>query len=557
VLAAAIRRGVFLFADSAFLAFDGTRAGEFFPLVQFNTNSFLAWRFEPMFHMLLRPLGFSTYAVLLFFFVCGGIAASIREYAQCGPLRSSLLAVSASSLLLFWFGIDLIIWSFVAALSWQLFFFARFGKPGRNGGDLIIFLSTVAAAGFANSLILLTTGIAVLVHLKKNAPRSLVPSLVAAFIYSLCLPSPSFPAYAAPGHLVPYYGVVDGLQPLFGDGPPMLHIDRAFLRSAFAAPGLWLVVTAISMLLLTAKSDRERGGSREFALMAVFLAVSVALDTAVVSGDVSQISPVQTAARLLPGLFFIALTPLALTAGVVLACGAAGETSIASLVMLFALGCPLLWHSELTNAKDGALWEKVAAIPDAKERARVTKILQSPSYWLIREYGLSSAEPQRILKPESFVSAQTLPVHYAASVGEGKLSLIADARDTTAWSTAGGAQRGGEWVNFVFDAPVSPAGIRLETGRYFTDFPRGVEIRTATDCSVEDRTFEQYRVVYSSRDNQGEILYTADGYPYFSEQYTFAYTFPARTTAKCILVRQTGTDSHFDWSISEVYFALD
>ena len=82
LLMTALKFGVFLFGDSSFLLFDRAPIGEFFSLLQFNTNSFISWRFEPTLHLVLRPFGFPFYASLLVFFACAGVAASTREYAQ-------------------------------------------------------------------------------------------------------------------------------------------------------------------------------------------------------------------------------------------------------------------------------------------------------------------------------------------------------------------------------------------------------------------------------------------------------------------------------------------
>lgn len=547
-------RQKFLFADDAFLQFPKTSLGGFFPLLQFSTNSFFSWRFEPLSQLLFAAFGYHAYFGSLIFLTAVGISLLLQTRSALKPLLASALASLLVLLFVLWFGLDLALWSFLLVLVWQLlaFQFAANLEVGSRKSEWLLILSTIVACGFANSLALISTVIAALV----SAPvAGGAVSVLLAFLYSLFIPPVQFPEYAALGHLVPQYGVVDGLQPLVGDKPRLLHIDREFVRAAFGAPALFLLAITSLFSLILRVARKSSGGSahlRKLEIAAFVFSVSLLLDTNAVSADLNQIAPLQSLSRIIPNLFSLSLAPFALAAGTLFLLLLSIQTS--STLLLFVLLTFGLARLPLsTRSADEALWRSADAIQDESVKSRAYAALQTPSYWLVRKYGVAIIADGLGRSGFVYERASHFPVSVIASSNADDVSRLLDGKDGTAWSSGGGAQRGTEWLKFAFSSPQKLGGIRLETGKYFTDFPRGVEVLTSSSCDLEPE-LAKYKTVFREDKAEGEILYTSEGMPFFSEQYTFAATFPPEEIG-CIWVRQIGKESHFDWSVSEVLFA--
>ena len=107
-------------------------------------------------------------------------------------------------------------------------------------------------------------------------------------------------------------------------------------------------------------------------------------------------------------------------------------------------------------------------------------------------------------------------------------------------------------MRIAFERPIVVSGVRVETGRYYTDFPRGIAVQVAESCSSDDAGRTSYATVFRRQRNEGEILYTADGFPYFSEQHNLSVVLPEPVQAQCLLLQQIGSDDHYEWSVSEL-----
>ncbi len=551
-------RDAFLYGDTAFVAFRSLSLNEIFPLLHFSTNSYVNWRLEPGTFFFFSRFGYGGYIGWIYFLFGLGLTLAIRQLGKLSDFRSAFTSLAVSMLLLHLFGFDTLVLSFATAFVWQLFAFSRFGERSElRAKDYVpVVLAAVFACDLANQLALLSTLLAATGTLNPRTGRVMTVSFAIALGCALLFPSPDFPDYGTKGHVVPYYGITDGLQPLIGNEPPLFHVNRQFIRSAFSLPALQLVI--ISGGLLLALRPRRRSTLRQEAPLwiALTLSVSLVLDSATVDAGLSQIAPLQSLSRVLPGMFFLSLAPFALAAAIV-CCSLFAPTNLFTTA-LFVCGIVLTFRGEPLSSTlaDELLWRETASLRPPN-RERTEKLLTSPSYWLMREYGLNTIELNAALKDRPFTPAKDLPLTIGAAINEPGTPLMRDGDDATAWGTRSGGQRGNEWLNFVFPEPRKVAAIRLETGKYFTDFARWLEVRTAGSCGESDRSFESYAVVFPSRENQGGVQITPQGYPYFTTQYATTIALPADQPVKCILVRQTGTDKNFDWSVSEVSFVLE
>lgn len=107
----------------------------------------------------------------------------------------------------------------------------------------------------------------------------------------------------------------------------------------------------------------------------------------------------------------------------------------------------------------------------------------------------------------------------------------------------------GEWIAAVFQENVRLKAVRVRTGRYFTDFPRGLSLEVAVDCSADKLDSTLFTEVYREPATQGEIKFTDSGFPYFGEQYSSVTLSPKAMDVRCFRVLQIGKQlRYFDWS---------
>ena len=115
----------------------------------------------------------------------------------------------------------------------------------------------------------------------------------------------------------------------------------------------------------------------------------------------------------------------------------------------------------------------------------------------------------------------------------------------TRWGSAQPQQPG---MAFMVDLkqPYEICKIEMFCGRYWHDFPAGIEIRMSLDGTCWDQ-------VYSNRDTAGGMLYWIDGQPRLSiaQEGAFRLLFSPRQ-ARYVKITQIGTHARFDWSIAEL-----
>jgi hypothetical protein len=576
LLSALSASGVFLFADSAFLEFGNHPGGVPFPLVHFASNAYMSWDFPPFVPQLLKWGGYPLYAALLL--VIGAVGAScwLRRRMDEGCIHPELLLILFQLLLLQCFGIDIVVFSFLACLPWQMLAIdALLDRENEGqGGYLLLAASSLLCCLLCHQLALLCSVAAFSVSLlERPVPEHcsrftclFTTVFLIDFAALLFYPTPLFPQYPSRGHLVPSYGVVDGLQPLAGDAPRLNCIDRQFLRSALAWPSVVLASLALLVWVLESVYSgkptellRHKARRRALPAAAFLLAAAAWLDSSMIPADWSQLAPLQSAARIFPGWYFFPLAIIVLAVGgFFLVCAAACELRAKicfAVVSVLLLVTGAFRQPFFRTAADASFWTNILTHDEPRQLA-FRPFLTSPSYYLLREFGLDvlrDAEERRAIQ---YLPVAQFPVSLSSSAGPVNIADISDGDGSTRWSSGGGGQSGDEWLKLAFPAATVVRGLRLETGRFYTDFPRGLKIFAAADCEAVEGE-QGARVLYERRANEGEILYTEDGFPYFGTQYDISVPLLHADPLRCLVIRQIGADANFQWSVSELELAAE
>ncbi|MFN8392718.1 MAG: discoidin domain-containing protein [Bdellovibrionota bacterium] len=563
----------FWFADSAFLGF--ARGGSF-PLVHFSTNAFSIWSVLPGASVVFGPGGYSIYAAALLLTFSFGAFELLRprrgtdDSTDGWHLHECLLVCAFDLILLRWYGIDIIVLSLLATLPLLLLAAKRVIEvPTENARTYLgVGLASALNCMLCHQLAILnacTVFLVLALGRERREPQSRLPCLfvalfIPAFAAALLSQTPSFPPYDPHGHLVPLYGVFDGLSPLIGGAPRLSAVDRQFERQAILPAAFVLTILAGIVAicerrirgandeLLVSKAERRSGP-----LVAVVLAAAVLLDSAFVSATTSQLSPVQSFSRMIPGLIFFPVSLYLLALALFLLILTAARERVAKLLVAGGLCVAMAapgWG--FRKKEDAVLWSVVLSEASSPEHAEQIRVLCSPSYYVIREFGLDVVTKRESRKALKFVSASQFNPQLTASANGAQTAAVIDGKDTTRWTAGGGRQTGGEWLRIAFERPIVVSGVRVETGRYYTDFPRGIAVQVAESCSSDDAGRTSYATVFRRQRNEGEILYTADGFPYFSEQHNLSVVLPEPVQAQCLLLQQIGSDDHYEWSVSEL-----
>lgn len=159
--------------------------------------------------------------------------------------------------------------------------------------------------------------------------------------------------------------------------------------------------------------------------------------------------------------------------------------------------------------------------------------------------GIDYAAKERV-KPTHEIAAFRLRAFYFHE----SLSYLSDDNPTTRWSTQW-RQQGGEWIQLIFDEPLTNGLLVLDPGIFHSDFPRGLR--------VEINHGENFAVI---SDWLGVINYAEWRYddkvselPYFGSQQKLvidlAVLFPEVKVDELKLT-QINTSLVNDWSIAEV-----
>ena len=550
-----------------------------FPVVHFSSNAVFNWRIDPFLAWALDAGGVSLFfALCIGIFGAGACLFAFELHDRRQPLLAAVSVAVSSTALVLMFGFDTFVAGSFAWFPWVLFFLYLILAGGRRSPHyfilLLFFVFRLCRASNQLSILLGITAFIAACFLADRRDR--VPLwicfllVVVPSVYTtVSIPAVDLPLYPSFARVVenrvPFLeggDVLIGPQPPFQTVPVQI-LDRSFLRS-FLEPFCFTLLLISVVSALDVWRRKRFGLENRGVLCAAALCTSIfcVLDTSFVSPVVSQISPIYTLPRIIPGLIYFPIIYLGIALNmffisILLVSGKAWDILVLLAVCLLI---PLRW--------DGWDGEPYAQRPDATlpwreilnqnlspdERGFRVRALMSPSYGLIlaNTPGFFSNFP-RSLPDMNLVPLSSLDHRISASRDGESIRKISEKGSRGRWSSGGGSQLGGEWFHIYFPEPRQIRGIKVDLDGYPTDFPRGLEVRYAEKCSPNGAdSFEHYAEIFRRPRWRGEIAYTDEGYPYMEPEANVFAAFSESISAQCLLVRQTGRSDMFEWSVTGI-----
>ena len=256
-------------------------------------------------------------------------------------------------------------------------------------------------------------------------------------------------------------------------------------------------------------------------------------------------APYPTAARIVPGLALIGmpwrLFPLLL---ILLVPMYARWFSSRVLVVLMVSFIGLMAHSgEYTQILHQ--FEEVSTL-----NYRV-KVMTSPSRAVVEEKGdwLTHAAAKK-LREKKNLKQYFVPTHgpdaLVASINQNHAIFMIDYNSATRWSTTR-PQRQGDQFRIDFAQPLRVIKIVLANVVTPGDFPRGLRIIAHQGNATEKVVFDEPRWL-------GPVRWTENGYPYYGPQTEVVIDLHDDYEVSGFTFIQTGSDTVYDWSISDLEF---
>ncbi len=551
---------------------------DWYGVVNLAINQYVMWRSDPVIvwisGLLTNSEGVGYRPDLLLNMGVFWIGASLLYYQFCkGRLLAILASLVAVTSISITFGLDRVL---IESLTWVPYLalvLRMIVQASQNTSILLkalqflalIFLSCrVSASANQLSLIWISAGWlwASLDGNWKSNSRIRYLALLIAFLPALftpvLAPSASIPDYPSFAHVVPDDGLAGFTRPLLGPDLPLQTINREAVKHG----GYPLLVALLILMAGFLRWTREPAGwpsaLLEYSLYAGIL--SLALDL-FLPESLSEVAPLLTLARTVPGWFpfsldatvaIFAITSIYL---ILVKRRAIFVLAVFSLVLVAsAQRFPLNPISSKTAIR-AHLRAANHALLSAAQKESAEALLASPSYYVINYFGYDLM--QNRLDIEKATAAESLSktnfkINSSDKSEARSLARLSDGKDSSRWSPKTGKQTGNEWLELVWDEPLTIRGLDLAPGKFSADFPRGLRISYQEGCSLEEQKSANYIPLLSYPNWQGPLEFTEQGYPYFGAQSQVRVYFPEPVLVKCLLVEQTGITEAFDWSVAEV-----
>lgn len=533
----------------------GDPSAGWFPVVNLNHNAYYNWRVDHisrLFIELFAPLYSAEKPLfrLIILFI-GTLLLTQRLSKQTSPLFIPLSLIPVL-LVLAAVGINPLV---AGTLAWMpLLAFVCSILLSRTTPRVwwLIAVGVITEHCFsANQASPLTTSISFLLALMVNEVTGRVTvskrrmSLVASLVFIPVLltvvmtPMPELPDYPRSGRVVPDDGVEGLLRPLVGLSYPFESIHRADVRALYDTVAICLLVLSLLSLLITRLSRSST--PHKLALWSSAVAFGAFLDTNLPE-EWSNIAPIASISRLLPWGTHYCLTAICLGLAAWLL-GMVWITQTRKGIGIALAGAALFSIFQTSPARYHPFLSRYATTSDPELR----KILCSPSSAVIRHFAYQHPNLMEDLADMRHKARQSsVDVTSAvATITMTPPSLPPPAEQYWRWSSRRGRQVGDEVLTVAFHQPTALRGVELDSGNYFTDFPRGIEI-LGGPCDQSHA-----KMLFSAPSWQGSLAFTPKGYPYLASRATVKALFNNEERVSCLFVRQTGK-ALVDWSVSRV-----
>jgi hypothetical protein len=141
-----------------------------------------------------------------------------------------------------------------------------------------------------------------------------------------------------------------------------------------------------------------------------------------------------------------------------------------------------------------------------------------------------------------------------ASINQDKVDQIFLQKNQTRWSTKPISQLGNEWLEVHLSSSVKNLkGIEISNPAFIGDYPRGIEVLVGKS---NNGTCDSLTLAYKEPWWRGSVENLPNGIRYLTTQNIVKlyftqpeYQLPSDKEFSCILVKQTGKDPFYEWSV--------
>jgi hypothetical protein len=517
---------------------------------------------------------------------CFGLTLLFSDEKNCW--RGALLAALTTLFLGKLFGSDLVILTsltWLPLLLWVLLRAQKLCALSPLLWILLVVFFSFRISSSAHQFTILLLGVAVFLLPRSGRTTVLWLGFLLLSLRGFDFSLPAIPHYPALARVVPDDGVAGLVRPLLGPGFELQIIDRRFIRDCFFGPALLmllLVFWQISFLTIrwlrgrkaasfsTAEDATVRRGMDNYSLplctsassvvenfcsrmlvplslvrrsekVSAIIALCIACDC-LLPEELALIAPLQTLARVLPGLFLYPLTPIF--------CAIIPLLLVLQLHKFRPLALLLLGVTALSLSSGTLLQRREATtLTQLRNGVVAPEIAVSPSLALFIRYGVDLAIAPAL---NTFRYSQKVTVH--GSSGEDLAGALTDRNLHTRWRASPlgqeAQQRGNEWLLIEFSRVAPLRALNLDCGHFITDFPRALRVFALPECT-EGKFAAPEKPLLEYSPWLGPLLETASHHPYLGSESDVRLTLPGAPELKCVLIQQTGT-APFDWSIAEL-----
>ena len=352
------------------------------------------------------------------------------------------------------------------------------------------------------------------------------------------------------------------MRPNVGKDYSIAVVNREAVRSISLPIATTLLLASIAVFVFRRRHHETLRDS--FFLTPLALALSLLLD-GVLPERVALAFPIESLQRIVPGLTYTPFNLIALAGLMALSyLGLVGLRTNYAPYFLFAAiivsRLPVLGDgntSILIPPYSTTISNRIATVAYSMPPSERSKFV-SPSLYVLQHFNYlfrtgedtkQSVNPRdwstlsKLLDTKFISKIETLPPTSMKQV-----AAMIDGDVATRWTPGGGVQRGGESIRLSFTFPVSFEGIRINTGRFVTDFPRGLKVAIPSECGTGSTANSEW--IFPNW--RGSLRFTSDNEPYFSPQSEVTVAFGMPVAASCIIVEQTSSDDNYDWSVAEI-----
>ena len=369
-----------------------------------------------------------------------------------------------------------------------------------------------------------------------------LPSL-AVYLLSPVLSWPDFPGHA---RLLSDDGLPGIIRPLLGPAVPIPIFDRYLAWESYRS---FLLYAGILLVIITTSKLVYKKSVSTVILLSLLFVTSILYWDLATSAIWSELSPLKSLARIVPGWFeaplFIILLGTLINCLFYVAVLISTKINLkirysSALLLLTASYLLLSAQSNLPNNRIEPLTSNSWALSK-----------QNP---VIRNMSCDNLNVVKNKLESSFVPAAEYieEIKFSRTVDQRNTRRIIDRNRRTRWSSKSQGQKGNEWVQLTFNQTVKLHAIEIDPGFYQSDFPRGLEI---IDCSNEASD----SVLFRQQDWQGQVEFTPAGIPFYSYQShvrAWLGCQPTAVSVNCLRINQIGIDPVYDWSVAEIRLGL-